>query len=79
MSQGFLGGSVGKEYTCNAGDLGLIPGLRQSPGERNDNPLQYVCLVNPMDKGAWQVIVHGVARVGHDLATKSPPPQCLKR
>ena len=42
----------------------------QFPGERNDNPLQYSCLGNPMDRGAWQATVHGVARVGHDLATK---------
>ena len=44
-----------------------------SHGEGNGNPLQYSCLENPMDRGAWQAIVHGVARVGHDLATKPPP------
>ena len=49
--------SVGKESACNAGDLGLIPGLGRSPGEGNGNPLQYSCLENPMDRGAWQVIV----------------------
>ena len=54
--------SVGKESACNAGDLGLIPGLGRSPGEGNGNPLQYSCLENPMDRGAWQVIVHGVAK-----------------
>ena len=43
-------------------------------GEGNGNPLQYSCLDNPMDRGAWQATVHGVARVGHDLATKPPPP-----
>ena len=43
---------------------------REDPGEGNGNPLQYSCLENPMDRGAWQVAVHGVARVGHDLATK---------
>ena len=41
--------------------------------EGNDNPLHYSCLKNPMDRGAWQATVHGVARVGHDLATKPPP------
>ena len=45
-----------------------------SPGEGNGNPLQYSCLGNPMDRGAWQATVHGVARVGHGLATKPPPP-----
>ena len=53
---GFLGGSDGKESACNAGDLGSIPGLRRSPGEWNGNPLQYSCLENPMDGGAWWVI-----------------------
>ena len=42
-------------------------------GEENGNPLQYSCLENPMDREAWQATVHGVARVGHDLATKPPP------
>ena len=49
----FPGGSDGKEYTCNVGDLGSIPGLGRSPGEGNGNPLQYHCLENPMDRGAW--------------------------
>ena len=66
--------SVGKESACNAGDLGLIPGLEQSSGEGNDNPLKYSYLENPMDRGAWQTTVLGVARVGHDLATKALPP-----
>ena len=47
---------------CNAGDLGLIPGLGRSPGEGNGNPLQYSCLENPMDRGAWWATVHGVAK-----------------
>ena len=64
----------GKESTCNAGNTGLIPGLGRSPGEGNGNPLQYSCLENPMDRGAWQATVHGVAGVGHDLVTKPPPP-----
>ena len=59
--------SVGKESACNAGDLGSIPGLGRSPGEGNGNALQYSCLENPMDRGAWQATVHGVARVRHDL------------
>ena len=53
--------SVGKESVCNAGDLGLIPGSERSPGEGNGNPLQFCCLENPMDRGAWQDIVHGVS------------------
>ena len=65
----------GKEYACNAGDTGLIPGRERSPGEGNGNPLQYSCLGNHMDRGAWWAIVHGVERVRHDLATQSPPPQ----
>ena len=58
--------SADKESTCNAGDLGSIPGLEISPGKGNGNPLQYSCLENPMDRGAWQTTVYGVARVGHD-------------
>ena len=67
---GFPGGSDGKESTCTPGYLGLIPGLGRSPGERNGNPLQHSFLENPMDRGAWQATVHGVSRVGPDLATK---------
>ena len=51
-----------KESACNEGDLGLIPGLGRSPGEGNGTPLQYSCLENPMDRGAWQTTVHGVAK-----------------
>ena len=47
------GGSDGKESTCNAGDPGLIPGSGTSPGGGNGNPLQYSCLENPRDRGAW--------------------------
>ena len=57
---GFPGGSDGKESICNAGDLGLIPGLERSPGDGNGNPLQYSCLENAMDRGAWWAIVHRV-------------------
>ena len=54
--------SVGKSSACNAGDLGSIPGSRRSPGEGNDNPLLYSCLENPIDRGAWRAIVHGVTK-----------------
>ena len=59
-SLGFPDGSDGKESAYNAGDLGSIPGLGRSPGEENGNPLQYSCLENAMDRGAWQARVHGV-------------------
>ena len=55
-------GSDGKESACNAGDPGLIPGLRRSPGEGYGNPLQYSCLENSMNRGAWQATVHGVTK-----------------
>ena len=74
---GFPCSSVGKESACNAGDPGPIPGSGRFPGEGNGNPLQYSCLENPMDRGAWQATIHGVARVGHNLPTKPPPPSCL--
>ena len=67
---GFPHSSVGAESACSAGDLASIPGLWRSPGEGNGNPLQYSGLENPMDRGAWWATVHGVTRVGHDLATK---------
>ena len=56
------GGSDGKESACSVGDSVSIPGLGRSPGEGSGNPLQYSCLENPMDKGAWQATVHGVAK-----------------
>ena len=59
---GFPGGSEVKVSACNAGDLGSIPGSGGSPGEGNGNPLQYSCLENPMDGGAWWATVHGVAK-----------------
>ena len=62
------------ESACSAGDLGLILGSGRSPGEGNGNPLQYACLENPIDRGAWKTTVKGVTRVGHDLVTKPPPP-----
>ena len=58
---GFPDGSDNKDSACSAEDPSLIPGLGRSPGERNGNPLQYSCLENPMDRGAWWATVHGVA------------------
>ena len=58
----FPGGSDGKVSAYNAGDPGSIPGSGRSPGEGNGNPLQYSCLENPMDRGAWLATVHGVAK-----------------
>ena len=59
---GFPGGSEVKASASNTGDMGLIPGLGRSPGEGNGNPLQYSCLENPTDGGAWWATVHGVAK-----------------
>ena len=59
---GFPGGSDGKASAYDAGDPGSIPGWGRSPGEGNGNPLQYSCLENPMDGGAWWATVHGVAK-----------------
>ena len=61
VSEGFPGGSDGKESACNAGDQGSVPGLGRSPGGGNGNPLQYSCLEDSMDRGAWRAIVCGVA------------------
>ena len=61
----FPGGTSGKEFSSSAGDagdMGLISGSGKSPGEGNDNPLQYSCLENSMDRGVWQATVHGVAK-----------------
>ena len=62
------GGSDGKASVYKAGDLGLIPGLGRFPGEGNSNPLQYSCLGNPMDRGAWWTTVHGVTKSGTQLS-----------
>ena len=74
LEMSFLHSSVSKESAYNARDLDSVPRLGRSLGEGNGNPLQYSCLENPMDREAWRAIVHGIARVGHDLATKPPPP-----
>ena len=71
---GFPGGAVVKNLPANAGDardVSLIPGSGRSLGEGNDSTFQYSCLGNPMNRGAWQAIVLGVAkRVRHELVTK---------
>ena len=54
-------------------DSGLTPGSGKSPGEEHGKPQLYSCLENPMARGAWQAIVQGITRVGHNLATKPPP------
>ena len=58
----FPGGSASKEYSCNVGDLGSIPGSERFPGEGNGNPLHYSCLENPMDGGTQQATVHGITK-----------------
>ena len=60
MLYGFPGGSAGKESACNAGDTGLIPGLGRFLEKGNGNSLQYPCLGNPMDRGAWKATVCGI-------------------
>ena len=62
VSWGFPGGSLVKNPPSNAGDIDSIPGLGRSPGEEDGTPLEYSCLENPMDRGAWCVTVHGVAK-----------------
>ena len=59
---GFFGGSDGKESACNTADLSSVLGLGQSPGEGNGNPLQEPYLGNPMDRGVWWAIPHGVTK-----------------
>ena len=62
LNLGFPGGSVVKNPPTNAEDMGSIPGSGRSPGDENGNPLQYSCLDNSMDRGAWCAKVHGVAK-----------------
>ena len=69
-------GSVVKVSACNVGDLGSIPGLGRSPGEGNGNPLQYSCLEDPMEGGAWWATVHGVAKSRTRLSDFT---QCLSQ
>ena len=72
LHPGFPGASVVKDLPANnagdAGDLGLIPGLGRSPAGGNGNPLQYSCLGNPMDRGAWWATAHKVTKSCHDWA-----------
>ena len=76
--RGYPGGSAVRNLPANEGDVGSIAGLERYPGGGNDNPLQYSCLGNPVDREACWATVHGVARVGHDLVTKPPPPFTLR-
>ena len=69
----FPGGSEVKASACNVGDLGSIPGSGRSPGEGNDNPLQYSCLENPMDGGTWWATVHGVTKSRTRLSNFTSP------
>ena len=65
-AMGFLGGANGKDLPASAGDIrnvGAIPGSGRSPGKGHGNPLQYSCLENPMDRGAWSATVHGVTEL----------------
>ena len=62
MTDGFPGGSDGKESAHNAGDLDSVPASGRSPGEENGNPLQYSCLENSMDRGACQATIHNIAK-----------------
>ena len=75
LSGGFPSGSTVKEFACHAGDTGdtgSVSGSGRSPGGGNGNPLQHSCL----DRGAWWASVPAATSVGHDLATKPPPPVC---
>ena len=65
----FPGDSDSKEYACNAGDPGLIPVWGRPPGEGHGNPLQYLCLENPMNRGAWWALVHSIAELDLTEAT----------
>ena len=67
-----------KESMCDTGDLGSTPGSGRSPRKGNGYPLQYSCLENSMDRGAWRASVYGVPRIRHSLLTKPPPPQLFR-
>ena len=72
-------GSVVKNLPANAGNPGSIPGLRRFPGEGNGNPLQYSCLVNSMDRGAWWATVHGAAKSQTQLKRLSMHTSLIKK
>ena len=74
---GFPWWPSGKEYICQAGDMGSIPELGRFPGKGNGNPLQYSCLGKPMDRGVWWVSQWGRKRVRHNLTTKQQPSSAL--
>ena len=71
----FPGGSGVKNLPANAGDRGLLPGLGRSPEEENGNPLQYSCLGNPMDRGAWPATVNRVTKSEMTKYTRAAKPQ----
>ena len=71
ISPGFTGVSDGKQPAYNAGDPGFNPCFRNSPGEENDNPLQYSCLENSMGRGSWRATIKKWPRVGHNLGTNA--------
>ena len=73
----FPGDSVVKNLPANSGDTGLFAGSGRSPGKGHGSPFPYSCLGNPMDRKAWQVPVHGIARVGHSLESKQQQQQYL--
>ena len=77
LISGFPESSVGKESACSEGDLGSIPGWGRSPGGGNSNPLQYSCLKNPVDRGAWWAAVPGVTERRTQVRTEHPPPRSL--
>ena len=72
------GGSDSKESACNAGDLGLLPGLGRSPGEGKGYPPQYSGLENSMDRAAWQATIHGVAKTQIQLSDFHTKEECLQ-
>ena len=75
MEWGFPHSSVGKESACNAGDPGLIPGLERCPGEGNGKLIPVFLPGESYGQRSLAGYIHGVTRVGHDLATKPPPPR----
>ena len=79
--QGFPGGIVVKNLPANAGGLGSVPGGVRSPEGRHSNPVQYSCLENPMDRGAWRAAVHGVTEsdMTEHALTAGPPAESEKR